>query len=294
VQSVGDERQVAESKFQSLHVDALVGSPFHLRAEYEGIEELTRSIRRQGLLEPLIVRPVNDRYEIVAGNRRFLACKRLGLSRVPCIVRLLTEKESYEVALIENVQRQSLSPLEEAEAFRTYIVNFGWGGISALARRIGKSEEYVSHRVLLLNLPKEILDLLNCGRLTTTHAKQLIWLKEEHQKVLVARMIDDQKLTTRETRNLIKHMDRASDAGQDWPYNLSPCPGVKRSAVTQEALLRHGILMLKSVLYSMDNLVRSAQEMPEMQEFLMQERYQVHSALDRFVKAKVRSARPDI
>src|SRR5579862_7786956 len=130
----------------------------------EDFSELVDSIRRHGLIQPLVVRRVNrnngerGHFQLVSGYRRFCACKQLEIPAVPCIVRSLTDQEAFEIALVENVQRRNLNPIEEAEAFKSYVVNFGRGSVSRLARKIGKSEEYVSHRLLLLGLPKVLIE----------------------------------------------------------------------------------------------------------------------------------------
>ena len=93
------------------------------------------------------------KFEVVAGNRRLEACKRLHWLKVPCLVRELSDKEAYEIGLIENIERETLTPIEEAKAFQMYVKEKGWGGVKALAEKIGRSEEYVSHKIALLSLP---------------------------------------------------------------------------------------------------------------------------------------------
>src|SRR3972149_7197149 len=127
-----------------------------LRSDLGDLDELMASISKVGLLQPIVVRPVEEGYEVVAGNRRFEACRRLGWIKIPCHIVELDDKEAFEVSLVENVQRNMLNPVEEAEAFRRYVEDYGWGGVSELARQIGKSQVYVSKRLRLLSLPKEV------------------------------------------------------------------------------------------------------------------------------------------
>ena len=122
------------------------------------IRELAASIHQNGLLNPIIVRPVEDGFEIVAGNRRFEACKLLHWKHISAKVKDLSEKNAFEIQLIENIQRQTMNPIEEARAFKKYTADFGWGGESELARKISKSEQYVSNRIQLLRLPKNIIE----------------------------------------------------------------------------------------------------------------------------------------
>ncbi len=120
------------------------------------VVQLVESIREHGLLEPIVVRPVKGRFEVVAGNRRLKACKLLRHKRIRCMVLDLDDKSSFEIALTENIQRKTLDPIEEAVAFKRYCDELGWGGQSELAKKIGKSQEYISHRIALLDLPDDV------------------------------------------------------------------------------------------------------------------------------------------
>src|SRR5580658_5419615 len=124
-----------------------------LRDELTGIEDLARSIEQNGLLQPVVVRPVESTFEIVAGNRRFAACSKLGWSKMLCNVMELDDKEAFQLSLVENIQRRTLNPLEEAAALRRYVSELGYGGVTELGRRIGKSQEYITRRIQLLELP---------------------------------------------------------------------------------------------------------------------------------------------
>ena len=117
---------------------------------------LKSSIKEHGLLQPIVVRPVDHGFEIVAGHRRFSACRSLRWRFIQCKIRDLSDKHAYEIQLTENVQRKSMDPIEEAEAYQKYVNEYGWGGVSDLGQKIGKSEEYVSHRMQLLKLPGDV------------------------------------------------------------------------------------------------------------------------------------------
>jgi len=156
---------------ESLPVDS-IKSPRILVRESEAsstrdntVRELAASMRQHGLLHPIIVRPVEDGFEIVAGNRRFEACKLLRWKYVPAKVRELSEKGAFELQLIENIQRMTFNPIDEARAFKKYTIEFGWGGESDLARIISRSEQFVSNRIQLLRLPKAIIDEITQNRL---------------------------------------------------------------------------------------------------------------------------------
>ena len=143
----------ASQQIEPIETALVVTSENQLRGDLGDLSELCSSIRIHGLLQPILVRPKNSKFEIVCGHRRFEACRKLMKRRIDCYVREISDIEAYELAIIENMQRHTLSPIEEAKAFRKYVFDFGWGGVIDLAKKIGKSPEYVSHRMSLLQLP---------------------------------------------------------------------------------------------------------------------------------------------
>jgi ParB family transcriptional regulator, chromosome partitioning protein len=148
-----------------------------LSQQQESIDELSRSIKKHGLLQPIIVRPINRGFEIVAGHRRFQACKILRWKTIPAMVKDVSDKDAFEIQLVENIQRRTLDPIEEAQAFKLYVRDYGWGGITYLAETIMKSEQYVSSRIQLLKLPQNIIDKVKSGELKVSHAFELLSLE---------------------------------------------------------------------------------------------------------------------
>lgn len=149
---------------QELKLNKIFHPSNQLRFKLDNLDELSLSIKEHGLLQPIIVRPVEKKYEVVAGNRRFQAVKKLGLRKINCHLIELSDQEAYELALTENVQHKTMNPVEEAVAFNQYVKNFGWGGVSNLALKIGKSQEYVTKRIQLLSLPCNITRDIIDGR----------------------------------------------------------------------------------------------------------------------------------
>ncbi|MFC1755456.1 ParB/RepB/Spo0J family partition protein, partial [Thermoproteota archaeon] len=127
-----------------------------LRSDLGNLDELMASIDKVGLLQPIVVRTVANEYEVIAGNRRFEACRRLSWIKIPCHIVEMDDKEAFEISLVENVQRNMLNPIEEARAFSRYVEENGWGSVNDLAHRIGKSQVYVSKRLRLLKLPENV------------------------------------------------------------------------------------------------------------------------------------------
>jgi ParB family chromosome partitioning protein len=185
-----------------------------LRKDNGPINGLTLSIRDKGLLEPIILRPSQDGFEIVAGMRRFEACKRLGWRRLPAHVVELDDREAFEVSLLENIQRETLNPIEEARAFRNYVEEFGYGGETELARRIGKSQEYVSKRIGLLSLPQRVQDQIMRRRIAPSVAQELTMLNDEDAEEM-ADEIGSEGLSLREVRRIIRRRQSIRGGAQE-------------------------------------------------------------------------------
>src|SRR6266516_4656963 len=144
------------------------------RMNLDGLNELAASINEHGLLQPIVVRPMQHEYEVVAGNRRLAATRLLRLRKISSHIIYLTDKEAYEVALVENVQHKTMNPIEEAVAFGRYVESYGWGGVSELAKRIGRSQEFVTRRIQLLRLPERIREEIMRQRITPSVALEML------------------------------------------------------------------------------------------------------------------------
>jgi len=185
-----------------------------LRTDNGPIKGLMLSIRDKGLLEPIIVRPAEDGFEVVAGMRRFEACKKLGWRRLPAHVVELDDREAIEVSLLENIQRETLNPIEEARAFRNYVEGFGYGGETELARRIGKSQEYVSKRIGLLSLPERVQDEIMRRRIAPSVAQELTMLNDDDAEEM-AEEIGSEGLSLREVRKIIRRRQARERSASD-------------------------------------------------------------------------------
>lgn len=168
----------------------------------ERIAELAESIRHQGILQPLVVRKADDGYELIIGERRFRAAQRAGLDRVPVIVKDVGDAESLEMALVENIQREELTPIEEALAYRQLMEEFQLTQ-EAIANRVGKSRPVVTNLLRILNLPEEIKEEIDRGGISVGHARALLVLDTPEQQVEMARTIMRQGLSVRETETLV-------------------------------------------------------------------------------------------
>lgn len=185
-------------------IDSIRPNPWQPRLEFdeEALAELVASVKTQGVIQPLLVRAASDGgYELIAGERRLRAAERAGLDRVPVVVREVSDAESLELALIENIQRDDLSPLEEANAYRRLVDEFGLTQ-DQVAERVGKSRPTVANTLRLLRLPGSIREDLARGRLTAGHARVLLAIEDPEGQLRAARQILARQLSVRETERL--------------------------------------------------------------------------------------------
>lgn len=163
----------------------------------ETINELADSIREHGILQPILVRPWEDKYEIIAGERRFRAAKVANLETVPVIIKEIEDDAAWEIALIENLQREDLSVIEEALAYKGMINKFGYKQ-EVIADKVGKSRAHITNTLRILTLPEEILQMLDEKQLTPGHARTLLALKDPSEQVKRAKQITADKMSVRE------------------------------------------------------------------------------------------------
>jgi ParB family chromosome partitioning protein len=267
-------------------------SQIQLRNDVGNIDDLAQSIKENGLLQPIVVRPKSDYFEVVAGNRRLAACKSLRASKILCMIKELTDKQAYEVSLVENVQRETLDPIEEAQAFANYVKKYGYGSTTELARQIGKSEEYVSHRILLLTLPHEILQKVSSRQLAPTAAEELIWVRDPVAQKELAKEITESKLSAKKIRKVVKLVRRdvrVSDAVRQVSDSLADFDA--RVYETDDEndeikLIGEAALIFKSTLIHLDSLIDRITEDNEVRRSLISKRYVVHQLLDDVIKMR--------
>jgi ParB family chromosome partitioning protein len=188
-----------------LPVTAIQPNPLQPRQAFDqaAIDELAESIRQKGILQPLLVRRINGAYELIAGERRFRAAQQLGMEQVPVTVRDCADGEMLEVALIENIQRENLNPLEEARAYRRLGDEFNLTH-DEIAKRVGKDRSTVANTVRLLQLPQEVQREIERGTLSAGHARALVNAGPEAAKIKLAREVVARRLSVRETEKLAK------------------------------------------------------------------------------------------
>jgi len=191
-------------KVQLISLANIVPSPLQPRREFqrEALEELVDSIRQRGIIQPLIVRPVNSRFELIAGERRWRAAKEVGLAEAPAIVRQATDLEVLELSLIENLQRADLNPIEEAQAYARLAGEFGMRQ-EDIAQKVGKSRASVANAMRLLDLDPQVQTWVVQDLLSVGHAKVLLGLKVHEEQRLLAEKILRQSSTVRTTERMV-------------------------------------------------------------------------------------------
>ena len=186
-------------------VEDIVPNRFQPRLTFdmEALNELANSIREHGIIQPLVVRKLQDKYEIIAGERRFKAASLINMQKVPCIVMDLTDNESAEVAVIENIQRKEMSPLEEAKSFKK-ILDKGYLTQDELAKRMGKSQSSIANKLRLLNLDDVVQEAILNNKISERHARSLLKIENKIDQRNVLNEIIEKRLTVRQTDELIK------------------------------------------------------------------------------------------
>ena len=186
-------------------LDQISANPFQPRKTFseEGLAELTASIREYGIIQPLVLRKADNGYEIIAGERRFRAATRIGLTAVPCLVRQASDKEMAEIALIENLQREDLHYFEEAAGYEKLLTQFGLTQ-EVLAKSVGKDQSTIANKLRLLKLAPEVRNFIFQTNLTERHSRALLKIDEVSSQMDVLQIIAEHKLNVRDTESLIE------------------------------------------------------------------------------------------
>ena len=282
---------VDTSIIEQIEMKMIHPSSFAVRDKFqkycEDDESLIISIREHGLIQPILIRPLSHGFEIVAGHRRYQACKSLRWRFIPCKICEMTNKQAFEIQLSENIQRKSMDPIEEAEAFRRYVIDFGWGGVSDLAKKIGKSEEYVSHRIQLLKLSEETQKKIASNMLNVSTAIEISTIPIEKQSQIVGEIIKN-NLSVKRIREL--KMILRDNITEDYT-NIGFANGSNYLSKSLK-ITKKASLSLKVTLARIDNLIEESQisiepeQRTEIINFLMELRIRIHELIDDTIKFK--------
>ena len=228
----GESLAKAES-VEHIHVKSIKANPYQPRKMFdeEAIQELSASIKEHGILQPIILRKVGTTYEIVVGERRFRAAKMAGLQEVPAVIRILTDEETMEFAILENLQREDLTPIEEAEAYYNLMDRLALTQ-EQLAFRLGKSRPHIANHIRLLSLPEKVRNYISESKLSMGQGRTLLGLRKKEQINLVAERVLKEGLNVRQLERLVQRMN------EDVPRETKPEKRQDLFLVERESSLR--------------------------------------------------------
>jgi len=270
---------------EDLPASSIVHPTVVLRYKTKGIFELSFSIKTVGLLQPVIVRPINSSFEIVAGNRRYEACKLLKWRKIPCYILELDDRGAFEVSLVENVQRHTLNPIEEAQAFKKYVTDFGWGGVSELSRRLSKSSSYISKRMKLLELPRDILELITASDLYVSTAEELLAIDNKRKQSELASLIKKGQISSKNARTIIR--DELEE------LSLSTLSSYKTNN-NEENIFKafdKTVIALRIALNQLATIMETFDESWIFYDTLLQHKNMLHGQIDLLIRQKIKYRR---
>ena len=253
----------------------------------DNLNGLMRSILEKGLLQPIIVRMINDKnyYEIVAGYRRYSACKKLGWKKIPCQILDLSDIEAFEISIIENVQRKTLNPIDEAKAFKKYVYDNGWGSVSALASKLGKSVAYITKRIMLLDLPSDVTKAINENLLVPSIAEELFSIKKEDEQSKLAKLIIEKHMTINSVRIMVKEMTMPDIDDSDEPEIAMN----KVYDNIRARSLERTIISLRIAMNRIASIIEDVEDDWILYEILMQHKRRLHEQIDILIKQRKKS-----
>ena len=241
----------SESDVLEVAIDEVVTSPLQPRGEIPeaNLEELVESIRAHGVIQPLITRRIRGKYELIAGERRWRASQKLGLVTVPVILRKATDREVLEMALVENLQRQDLNAIEEANGYVKLAKEFDMRQ-DEIAKRVGKSRATVANSMRLLDLQKDIQKFLADGLLTVGHAKAILGIKVKRDQRTVADQVMRQRLTVRATEKLVQKIQAGETSATNRTKNTHSDPETEAMIRSLTSRLREHFTTHVSISHS--------------------------------------------
>ena len=232
------QRDSSKDSILNINIKDIIPNKNQPRTDFDddSLKELAKSIELYGLIQPILVREVKGKYEIVAGERRWRACKLAGLKEIPGIIKDMGQEESAKIALIENIQREDLNPVEEAQAYKKLMEEFKLTQ-EELSLQIGKSRSYISNSIRILNLDNKVLDHISSGELSQGHGKAILSIKDKEEQIKIAKEILNKKLNVRDTESLTRNKNNMEKDLED-SYIISIEEQLMRALGTKVNLLQ--------------------------------------------------------
>ena len=225
-----------EQNILQIPIDEIIPNRFQPRLQFDdrGLEELASSIKQHGIIQPLVLRRVDDKYEIIAGERRYKAAKIAGLTTVPAVIANIDDNKSAEVAIVENVQRRDLSPIEEARSYKN-LLDKGYLTQSELAKKMGLSQSAIANKLRLLNLDEEVQKALMNNQISERHARSLLVLpNHEEQRKWLKRIINE-RMTVRDLDTELKKLTESNEEPEEDDTDVPLVKNIDIDAIKKEA-----------------------------------------------------------
>lgn len=232
-------------EIRQLPIDQIVPNPYQPRTVFDDdkIEELCQTIRTHGLIQPIVVRVRNNQYELIAGERRLRASKKLGMERIPAIVKEFNDTQTASIALIENLQREGLTAIEEAVAYQK-LIDLHSLTQESLAQRLGKGQSTVANKLRLLHLPEEVQEALLQRKITERHARAIIPLKDAELQIKLLKEILEREWNVKQTENRVKQILEAAQKQPEEKENKPKWKAFSRDARIAINTVRQSIDMV--------------------------------------------------
>jgi len=270
---------------EDIDIRDIVLSPNNLRNETNDIQSLIDSVGNIGLLQNIVVRTVDDHYEIIAGVRRYHACRKLGWKKIPCNIVELDSKAAFEISLVENIQRHSLTVLQECTAFKKYVTDFGWGSISDLAKKLSKSPSYISKRMRLLELPAEVLKLISESEIEISTAEELLTIKDKLKQHQMAVLVHDHHLSSKQVRQMVNKNSTYDDDYIESEIDFQSYYPIEDQYVLLRSIDK-AIIALKDAVRKLISLIQNDDEKWILNEVLRQHKNMLVTQIDILIKQR--------
>ena len=253
-----------------------------LRTSLYDLTELAESIRKVGLLQPIIVRTnKSNGFEVVAGNRRLNACRKLGWKKIACHLVELDDRQAFEASIIENVQRNTLNPIEEGMAYSKYVKELGWGGISDLAKKLSKSTSYISKRIKLTELPRDIIDLISKSEIKVSTGEELFQMRDKDSQSNLIELIQERQLSSRAVRSLVKKLGNKK-MDEDLLHRYTEIGEYEKIQRIFDKL----IISIRIIIKKLVAVIETVEDKWILYDTLMQHKHLLHEQIDLLIKER--------
>lgn len=246
-QNIDTSLKDTSEKIDKIDINKVIPNQNQPRKDFdpEALRELEISIQQHGLIQPIVVCEIEDGYEIIAGERRWRACKNIGMKNISAVVRSATDQQKAQLALVENLQREDLSPIEEAQAYQALIETFG-ATQSQVAQYVGHSRTYITNTIRLLQLDPKIQELISQKKITSGHGRAILSMDDEKKRIELANLIIEKEMTVRQAEAWATQKKKESQTNEkskdlnSKKYEFSKVASIIQSVLGTKVHIRNG------------------------------------------------------